>query len=354
MTEDLLLFDSLDACLGPHESRFFGAGYKRVGQYLRHIVADGSTAPGAQVNAWASLTYPRDWSRKSSARELRPHVSSIDVLVLAASLAEVHLNTGHGLTPEQQRRTWLRSVDIRASNRPHEDLTDFPVRARLLESGSEGEGTGLLRSTYDCRVGGLKARCAFVHEPGARTAAGGGDPVCHVFDSVADALGPAQVRVYGEGYKTHRQTARHVAVDLAGQRVRARQQLALHPADQDERAGRGGLGARLGAEAAYAPSVSMVDALVSIAQLAQALLYAQDDLARGRSDTLWMRRMVIEADTPTRPADEPFDAAAYTTKNRLISLDGELWRATDLKVDDFCGIHGWCSIAHRLPARRAA
>ncbi|WP_431044503.1 AvrD family protein [Streptomyces sp. P1-3] len=352
MSEDLLLFDSLDACLGPQESRFFGAGYKRVGQYLRHIVADGSTAPGAEVNAWASLSYPRDWSRKSSARELRPHVSSIDVLVLAASLAEVHLNTGHRLTPEQQRRTWLRSVDIRASNRPHEDLTDFPVRARLVATESEGAGAGLLRSTYDCRVGGLKARCAFVHEPGARTA--DGDPACHVFNSVADALGPAQVRVYGEGYKAHRQTARDVAVDLAGQRVHARQQLALHPDDRMEPAGQGRPGARRGAEAAYAPSVSMVDALVSIAQLAQALLYAQDDLARGRSDTLWMRRMVIEADTPTRPADAPFDAAAYTTKNRLISLDGELWRATDLRVDDFCGIHGWCSIAHRLPAHSAA
>ncbi|WP_372346086.1 AvrD family protein [Streptomyces sp. KL116D] len=39
-----------------------------------------------------------------------------------------------------------------------------------------------------------------------------------------------------------------------------------------------------------------------MAQLAQILLYAQDGLSRGDSDTLWMRRFVINARARRTPA----------------------------------------------------
>ncbi|WP_372411716.1 AvrD family protein [Streptomyces luteireticuli] len=344
MNQNLLLFDSFDACLGPGESRFFGSGYTRVSQHLDHIVSYGSTAPGAEIHAWATLDYPRDWSRKSAAPQLRPHVSSIDVLLLAVTLCEVHLSTAHGLTPDQLGRAWLRSADVRAGSRPHETLSDFPVRGRLADSRPAPDGEpGPLHSTYDCRVGGLRARCVLVHERGART--GGDRPDAHVFGSVTDVLGPAGSRVYGAAHKAHRHVAGDVAVDLTHRRVRARQRL-VRRADAPP--------VRHGLEAAYAPSVTVVDGLVGAAQLAQALLYAQDGLDRAGSNTLWMRRMTIGTDTPVRPVDGPFDVRARATHNRLLSWDGGLWRTTDCAVDDFRGIHGSFSVAHRLPAHRAA
>ncbi|MEC4017864.1 AvrD family protein [Streptomyces sp. H27-D2] len=343
MSSGKLLFDSLDACLGPGDSRFFGSGYKRVGQHLRHIVADGSTEPGGTVAARAALSYPLDWSRKADGRELRPHLSSIDALVLAASLAEIHLNAARGLRPGQQRRTWLRSADVRAGARPHEDLSDFAVEARLRSTGPARGPYGPdaeTYSVYDCRIGGLKVRCTFAHEVGDPARGG---PARYVSDE--DALGPASERHYGEGYKAHSQHADDVSVELAEQRVRARQY--VEP-------GSGGAAVVKGAEAAYAPSVSLIDCMVSVAQLAQALLYSYDRVDRVDSNTLWMRRISIGAQAPSRPYGGPFDASARVTRTRLLGHDGGSWRVADLTVDDFNGIHGWCSLAHRLPVAAAA
>ncbi|TVL89913.1 AvrD family protein [Streptomyces sp. SAJ15] len=334
-------FTSLDACLGPGDERFFGSGYKRVGQYLSDVTASGSAALGALVVARAGLSYPLDWSRKSPGSRLRPHLSSIDALVLAAQLAEIQLNHSRSLTADEQRHTWLRAAEIRAGSRPHEDLASFPVRARLCET-AESPASTALRSTYDCRIGGLKVRCVLEHAAGEGHRA---DRPAAVYATGEEALGPARTRHYGDGYKTRRLIAEGVAVDLGGQRVRAGQRIVPEPGDG---------AATRGAEAAYAPSVSLVDCLVGIAQLAQVLLYSQDEVSRGSSNTLWMRRILIETDSPVRPLDRPIDAVAYTTKTRMLRMGAGLWRCSDLAVDDFRGIRGSCSIAHQLPMAWAA
>ncbi len=329
-----LFYGSLESCLGPGSTRFFGSGYKRVVQDLRNITTDGSAEPGALATARGTLTYPQDWSRKSDAGELRPHLSSIDALVLAATLAEVHVGRAFGLTAAQQRRTWLRHADVRAGSSPHEDLADFPVQGRLLAVDHPDPQQPVLTSTYDCRIGGLRVRCTLAHERGA----GPQGPVTYA--DAAQALGPARARHYGEGYKHRAQYADQVHVDLDRQRVSGRQRIVATDRDAETH----------GAEAAYGPSVSLVDALVGVAQLAQALLYAQDRLSRGSSDTLWMRRFVIGTQTPVRPLGRSFDATVHTARTRLLHMGGETWRTAELAVDDYAGIGGRCSLAHRLPS----
>ncbi|MGW5731772.1 MULTISPECIES: AvrD family protein [Streptomyces] len=334
MTDKELLYGSLDSCLGPGSSRFFGSGYKRVTQALTDITTDGSAAPGALVTARGTLTYPRDWSRKSGAGELRPHLSSIDALVLAANLAETHLGRAFGLGAAARRRIWLRSADVRAGSAPHEDLEDFPVRGTLVAVEGPSGAHATLASTFDCRVGGLKVRCTLVHEPGD----GAGSPA--TYSDEKQALGPARARHYGVGYKQREQSSEQVRVDLDRQVVRGVQRVV---ATEEE-------AHTCGAEAAYGPSVSLVDALVGVAQLAQILLYAQDGLARGNTDTLWMRRFVINADTPVRPLGHRFVPTVRTANSRLLSMGEARWRTAELAVEDFAGIDGRCWLAHRLPA----
>ncbi|MPY57612.1 AvrD family protein [Streptomyces spongiae] len=329
-----IFYGSLDSCLGPGNARFFGSGYKRVVQELRDISTDGSAEPGALITARGTLTYPQDWSRKSGAGELRPHLSSIDALVLAATLAEVHVSRAFGLTATEQRRTWLRHADVRAGSSPHEDLADFPVRGRLLGGDSPASEESALTSTFDCRIGGLRVRCTLAHERGSGTEG----PATYA--DASQALGPARARHYGEGYKNRHQHADQVHVDLDRQRVLGRQHVVATQTGLET----------LGAEAAFGPSVSLVDALVGVAQLAQVLLYAQDGLSRGSSNTLWMRRFVISTRTPVRPLGRRFTSTVRTAGTRLLSMGGEAWRTADLAVDDFSGIGGRCSLAHRLPA----
>ncbi|MEK8145194.1 AvrD family protein [Streptomyces sp. M10(2022)] len=224
----------------------FGSGYKRVVQDLRDITTDGSAEPGALATARGTLTYPQDWSLKSGADELRPHLSSIDALVMAATLAEVHVSRAFGLTAAEQRRTWLQHADVRAGSSPHEDLSDFPVRGRLLAVDGPASQQSELTSTFDCRIGGLRVRCTLAHERGA------GHEGLATYADAAEALGPARARHYGEGYKHRDQHADQVYVNLDRQRVRGRQRVVATERDAETH----------GAEAAYGPSVSLVDALV--------------------------------------------------------------------------------------------
>ncbi|MEV0522392.1 AvrD family protein [Streptomyces sp. NPDC050439] len=339
MSNKELVYGSLESCLGPGSSRFFGSGYKRVTQGLKDITTDGSADPGALITARGTLTYPRDWSRKSGAGELRPHLSSIDALVLAANLAETHLGRAFGLGAAERRRIWLRSADVRAGSAPHEDLADFPVRGRLVAvDGPTGEDA-TLASTFDCRVGRLKVRCTLVHEQGGRA----GTPV--TYDNEKQALGPARARHYGVGYKRRDQYAEQVRVDLDRQQIQGLQRVVA----TDEDAHTFADARTCGAEAAYGPSVSLVDALVGVAQLAQVLLYAQDGLTRGSTDTLWMRRFVISAGSPVRPLGRSFTPTVRTANSRLLSMGDARWRTAELAVDDFAGIDGRCWLAHRLP-----
>jgi hypothetical protein len=337
MGDGRLRFDSLDACLGPGSARFFGSGYKRVGQALCDLECHGSMAPGAGVRALGSLSYPPDWSRKAAGRELRPHLSSIDALVLAVSLAEAHLAAAGRLDEDQLRRAWLCRVQVRAGARPHEQLDGFPVTARLLRSWPNGRADTPVSSEYDCRIGALRVRCTLAHEPAERPAT---RPAR--YPTLDDVLGPAAGRLYGDGYKAHQLQAAEVRVELAEQLVRARQSVSPGPAQPE---------VSRGAEAAYAPSVSVIDGIVGIAQLAQALLYALDAVPRERSNTLWMRRFVVAADTPSRPCDKPFATAAAVTRNRVVALGGDSWRAIELRTDDFARMRGSCSLAHRLPGK---
>ena len=73
-------FESIDDVLGEYGKRFFGAGFRRVEQTLTRAVIDGQEGIG-EVRGRASIRYPRDWSKKDKARQLGPHLSSIDALM---------------------------------------------------------------------------------------------------------------------------------------------------------------------------------------------------------------------------------------------------------------------------------
>src|SRR4051812_37508327 len=90
---------SIDTHLGAASARFFGEGFKRVAHEVTGLVITGRPGLGC-LTARAQILYPRDWSSKSHGA-LRPHLSSVDALVLAAQLAEAHLVHRYALTVGQ-------------------------------------------------------------------------------------------------------------------------------------------------------------------------------------------------------------------------------------------------------------
>ena len=103
-----------------------------------------------------------------------------------------------------------------------------------------------------------------------------------------------------------------------------------------------------GIGATYYPCVTIIEAIVVMAQLAQVLAYATDNLRRDQSNTLWLRNFSCFFRTPYQPIVNPFIATLSTSKSRIISLASTQWRTMNL-VGNAIGVTGSFSVAHQLP-----
>ncbi|MEU9060952.1 AvrD family protein [Streptomyces sp. NPDC048430] len=336
-----LLLRSIDDYLGPAEGRFFSRGYQRAVYDVHTVAVTGARACDAGVTATADITYPADWSKKKAGVDLRPHLSTVDALVLGVQLAEAHTAHAWGLGAAERRTVRLAKVVLRAGTAPQEVLTDIPLSASLTRTGPEPDEPGLHRSVYDCSVGGLRVRCELVHPVVAEATTG----VVH--DSLADLLGPGEPRFYGEGFKLRRHTVSDVRVsvpELTAHGAVAFAPVAGSPAPTE------------GIEGARQPSVSLIDCFVVTLQLAQVLMYELDSVSRENSNTLWMMQTSLEAARTPGPltagdqADAlPLTATTAVTAKRTLPLRGAVWRSVELS-GELAGIRMRATFAHELPA----
>jgi hypothetical protein len=330
-TEGTLLIGAIDDYLGPSATRFFGAGYRRV-DYDVHGVELANTDDGrAILRAGVAIRYPTDWSTKGDRTDLRPHLSTIDAIILAVRAAEFRVRHSFGLTPTQQARIWLRRVDIKAPTRPVEDtLRSLIVTATHTATLPEH---GRLVSTYDCRVETMRVRVELVHDSG--------EPV--VGTDLDLLFGAGYPGLYGGGFRYQSQRVDGAVVDVAAQRASA-SVLIDSPPDHPALAG--------GLESAHGPVVSMVDSFAVTLQLGQVLLYAVDGTSRGASSTLWMRHTTITAvQARARPVGGRFDTTTMLQDSRRLDANGGTWRTAAI-TGDCLGVRTRCAVTHRLPDKR--
>lgn len=174
-----------------------------------------------------------DWSRKDA--PTAPHLSTIDALVLAVRLAEIHLGHTFQLDRDQRRRMWLKRIDIRAGGAPTEDGLDaIDVSGTLKHTAA-----GLVcerQSVFDARVASMSVRCVIEHDVGAVPALPAADGV---FPLAADAQAADEIRPYGTGFMTRHPQLTDVSVDPDLTRAQATCP-SRTPADHGRDAGAGG------------------------------------------------------------------------------------------------------------------
>jgi hypothetical protein len=339
MTSAQLLYSSIDDYLGPAETRFFGHGYRRAEYRVGDIVArpEAAARVGPVVRATVSVAYPRDWSRKAAQVDLRPHLSTVDMLVLGVQFSEVHLAHAYGLDATSRQSAWLRRVTIRAGAKPQEDLAGLSGTAALRGTKAVPGSPNRFRSVYDCQVGEMQARCEIEHDIADRAAGEG------CYDSIEDILGPATSRYYGEGFKFSQQHITDLNVDMKSLQASAR--VRITPTEV-------GRTATEGLEGRYQPVLSMIDCFVTNLQLSQVLMYEMDSVRRLDSKTLWMLRTVLDASRPDRPCAAALEAHASISEKRLLPLRGTTWRNVDV-IGHCGGVNLRSSLAHELPIETA-
>lgn len=325
----------VDHLLGPCTARYFGTGYQRVAHQISNLMINPhGGADGGTVEAVASVRYPADWSRKRSG-DLRPHLSTIDALLVAVQLSEAYLLRSFDLGPDLRGRMWLRRFAMRAGSTPLEDLEDFRVTAKHVLTERPDAVSGEHVTVLDCVVGPIKVRCEIGHPEAPSRAA---VPSRH--DDIEDILGPASERWYGAAYAARRERMRDIRLSENGDYGQAVVVSRLD--DQGEEV-------EQGLEAYYGSNVSMIDAIVAVAQITQIVLYHQDGVERGQTNTMWMRQVAMESRSPYRPTTNPALISVAVVKSKVLDFAGGKWRTTDF-AGHFHGIEISHSVAHELPA----
>jgi hypothetical protein len=325
---------SIEDYLGPGDNRFFGMGYRRVQYHVSNIVATPANVPDAGARATITVQYPRDWSKKKDA-DLRPHLSSVDTLILCTQLCELHLAHAYGLDHNQRRSMWLRRVKLRAGTIPQEELEGMTATAKLCHTNAIPDAENTFLSVFDCQIGVMQARCEIVHEITAPATEQ------RYFETVQDILDPSEHRYYGEGFKLKGQRIHNVQFDAEQLQAQAAIDIVPDAVPQT---------VFDGIEGKYQPAISMVDCFVINLQMAQVLMYELDHLKRSESSTLWMLQTIMEASSPARP-HSGLDVQTKVTGKHLLKLRGLNWRNVDI-AGSCGGIQLRCSLAHALPVEK--
>ncbi|WPO73329.1 MULTISPECIES: AvrD family protein [unclassified Streptomyces] len=322
-TSDILRISSADDELGSREGRFFGEGFKRVTQALTDITIRDATheAPG-RIDATAAIGIPGTWSRKGDTHQ-RPHLSTIDAMVLAAQLTGLYAAHVFELPPTGP--FLIRSLAIKAGGTPDEEnLGSFAVRA-VHHSTNDIAALRRRLTAMDCTIGSMTVRVVVEHAATAPTSRTEG-----FYARPEDLPGPWNDAPYGASHLGRHQFLTGIEADVEAHTASAELSITTDPG---------------GTRRAALPA-TMIDLFTSALQLGQILLYRLDGLDRATSNTLWMRSTTITPAPGAGSDDGRFHAELVRT-NKLPTPQG-VWRTGQI-VATAAGMRLTCNVAHLLP-----
>lgn len=312
-------YSNFDECLGNSEHRYFGEGYLRVARAVSAVQIDLEEKKFAGT---AHIEHSGSWSRKGE-EEQEAHLSSVDAILLAWHLCETFIRHEFALDTTELGNAWVNDLTVRAGAQPLTDLQAFTISGSLVRvNGTEAATSG---STYRCTIGPLIVDLSVKHHISAQRSPLKPTPTLAERRECPMPF-PTNVRLSTVAVDTDQSTSSatfHVTEPRAQ--------------------------AEAGLEAAYSSGISIVDAVVLVAQLAQVYLYTIDDLNRADSNTLWMRRIHVAISTPVRAPDGEVTVTIHADNPKTLDMrSAGTWRLSDFVLHNYCGISGKTSVAHQL------
>jgi hypothetical protein len=291
--------EGFDDLLGPAGNRFFGSTYRQVIRSLGGVTE--SVAQGSQlqsVTGLLSLTYPDQWSRKVEEVAALPHLSSIDAVIGAASLLEAHLCSDRLNVDLATDTLRLTSVEVKAGSQPLQGISAVPMTGWFPRT--EVTTAGTLAVTYLVDLSGFRVRFEF---GAARSDTGAHPGPCENVTSTDGRL--ADLPVVSTPLPALRFD--QITADIGAGTASCRVPPSLY---EDVRRG-----------------ISVVDAVIVVAQLVQTILYANSPEERARSHNLWMRSIKIDVSAGTRAPQDSCLAEARLLRSQVVRLPGSgRWR----------------------------
>lgn len=322
----------VDEILGAAEGRFFGSGYRRITQRILDLAwdpaastPDGGPLAGRRAGGRAAISCPTDWSCKNGSA-VAPHLSSVDALALSLRLVDAFLGNGYDGTDRRASGVWLRRFVMKSGGEPHLDLGNVGLDVVERERVPSQVRPGGWSSTFDCVVGNIKVRCEVEQEA---------DLAVRRLDAGGRLAVPAAPDHSAYQDRIHHIT--DVTVDVPSHSASG---VARTVDAEPVTAAAGDVGGG---------SSSLLDSMIVLAQLGQALLYRLDSLDRAQTNTLWMRRVDMWRNDPYQPLGVPMRCTTEVTRSSTVDLAGTRWRVSNM-AGTCGGTTVRYSVGHQLPA----
>lgn len=303
----------IDELLGNYEKRYFGAGHKRTLYYMnRFLQREGErTYSSAEIENSNGT-----WSEKSGI-EQKPHLSTIDGIVLATMFAERYMR--EYLREIEIEKLFLASFEIKAGVSPIEDLKDIRLSMKVPEVLEHG-------FAFQVEILGMRIKIKFrKREKGGK--------------KVRKQIGTTGNNYFAEHLKYVKHDIRNIVFD--GDNISCN---VVREMDTSVNFS--------GVESAFADSLSILEWLVIFSQMGQALAYHIDSVDRQVSETLWMKWVKAEMQEPYEYNKEIFVSGGIT-KRKWLKMGKETWSLFEMvgsALDGLICFEG--KITHKLPQKK--
>ncbi|GAA6134644.1 AvrD family protein [Oceaniserpentilla sp. 4NH20-0058] len=303
---------NIDEILGKSHQRYFGAGYKHV----KHNIEDIHIDPDKNnFDAMVSIQYPSSWSSKKTSKELKPHLSTIDVFVVAAQMCDVFMSHCFKLSEGESKQAWLRSLTVKAGKDSILDLSQIPLSGALIKSIKTDDSINGFLSEFKLTLGGFSLTLEVDHSALATKCSNS----AITFKSLNEIFDADRRAYYGDQYAhiMHNIYISNMSPLEINGHLKFEKNSDYNPTS--------GIGA------AFSGCYNPLDLMICGAQLSQVLVYQIDQLSRENTKNLWMRSVKVVCPQPLIKGGS-FPIKVETKKTRLISKGGESWRMADLRA----------------------
>lgn len=309
---------SLEDELGPAAGRYFGFGYRQVTHEILRATPEATTESPLSAGT-GCVIYPEGWSLNVDGTSREPHLSSVDAILLPL-LALQHANHG-GAGDDSLRRRWVRTARLRAGGASWDELDRVPITfnsapAVLSEQGDED---------VVARVGNFRVGLALTGGEGPDAASDN----CHGVGQLSSIYAGDYRRCWVESFVTDFDPR---VLSLSSTHVFASR------VDGDRRPSP--------AVAPAGTTASIIDYLVTMGQLTQALVYRAHKSTRSEVGNIWMRSLDIAI--PARPIGLPsqFQAVTRVAKDSVVCLGSRRMHTLQVTSQTSHGVMAVANLAY--------
>ncbi len=316
------VYKTIDEILGDKDKRFFSSGFKNV----RHLFNSISISPCQnELTAKCSAIYPENWSVKDDGTVLKPHVSTLDILVFAFCLNTLFVSHMYQLNNNQISDTWIKKVTIKAGSEPEYKLEDIDINTRFLSTAEIGNDR--YNSVFSNEIAGFNIVIELEHYITSTTT----EDI--YYSSINDACSAIAGYCSQLVDKNKIYDLSNICIDKNSQSLSSNVNIRKTNTISDNNI------------------YSVIDLFACASQQMQALIYQVDSIERKCSNNLWMRKVEIEYKKPVSTL-KSFRQSVYISKSKILRMKESTWRIADFKciVDSPSNpLSVSVSLAHEIP-----